>query len=69
MTTRIDRGSDVPMKRSGTSFETASHARYIDPRLCPRRVNIGHVASSTRYLEFKNTKWRDFGERSMSNLD
>ena len=23
----------VPIKRSGTSFEMASHARYIDPRL------------------------------------
>ena len=59
----------VPTKRSGMSSETASHARYIDPRLCPRRVNIGHVASSTRYLEFRNTKCNDFGESSMSNLD
>ena len=59
----------IPIKRSGMSSETASHARYIDPRLCPRRVNIGHVASSTRYLEFRNTKCSDFGESSMSNLD
>jgi len=59
----------VPIKRSGMNSETASHARYIDPRLCPRRVNIGHVASSTRYLEFRNTKCSDFGESSMSNLD
>ena len=54
---RRERPRDVvPIKRSGTSFETASHARYIDPRLCPSKVNIGHVASSTRYLEFRNTK-------------
>ena len=49
----------VPIKRSGMNSETASHARYIDPRLCPG-VNIGHVASSTRYLEFRNTKCSDF---------
>jgi len=59
----------VPMNRSGTSFETASHARYIDPRLCPSRVNMGHVVSSTRYLELRKTKCSDSGESSMSNLD
>ena len=57
------------MNKSGRSLETASQARYIDPRLCPRRVNMGHVASSTRYLEFRNTNCSDFEESSMSNLD
>ena len=57
---RGGQGVYVPTKRSGMNSETASHARYIDPRLCPRRVNIGHVASSTRYLEFRNTKYNDF---------
>ena len=57
------------MNKSGTNFETASHARHIDPRLWPRRVNIGHVESSTRYLEFRNTKCSDFGESLISNLD
>lgn len=41
----------LPIKRSGMNLEPASHPRYIDPRLCPRRVNTGHVVSSTRYLE------------------
>ena len=59
----------APMNISGTNFETASHARYIDPRLCPSRVNAGHVASSTRYLEFRNTKCSDFEESLMPNLD
>jgi hypothetical protein len=51
------------------NFETASQARYIDPRLCPSMVNFGHVASSTRYLELRDTKCSDSGERVMSNLD
>ena len=59
----------LPMNKSGTNFETASHTRYIDPRLCPSIVNFGHVASSTRYLELRNTKCSDAGESSISNLD
>lgn len=38
----------VPMKRSGMSFDKASQARYMDPRLCPKRVKRGQVESSTR---------------------
>ena len=38
----------VPMNRSGISLDKASHARYIDPRLCPKRVKRGQVESSTR---------------------
>ena len=59
----------LPMNKSGTNFETASHARYIDPKLCPSIVNFGHVASSTRYLELRNTKCSDVGKSSISNLD
>ena len=58
----------IPMKRSGVNSERATHARYIDPRLCPRRGNTGHVASSMRYPEFRNTKCSDLGESVMSNL-
>lgn len=47
----------------------ASHARYIDTRFCPRRVNIGHMESSTRYVEFRNRTCSAYGESSMSNLD
>ena len=49
----------IPMNKSGTNFETASHARYIDPRLCPSIVNFGHDLSSTRYLELRYTKCSD----------
>jgi len=59
----------IPIKRSGMNLETASHARYIDPMLCPRRVNIGHVVFSTRYPEFRNTKSSNPGERWIPNLD
>ena len=59
----------LPMNKSGTNFETASHTRYTDPRLCPSIVNFGHVASSTRYLELRNTKCSDVGDSSISNRD
>jgi hypothetical protein len=34
----------------------ASHARYIEPILWPMRVNLGHVASSTRFRDWRKTK-------------
>ena len=61
-------GVYAPIRGSGMSPETTSHARYIDPKLCPRRMNIGQVASSTRHLEFRNTSATILGS-SMSNLD
>ena len=62
------RGVYAPIRRPWISSETTSRARYIDPRLRSRRVNIGHVASSTSYLEPKNTKCSGFGGGSTSNL-
>lgn len=59
----IEGTSYGPMNKSGMSFDMASHARYIEPRLCPRSVKRGHAESSTRCLELRNTKWTEFGER------
>lgn len=32
---------------AGTNLDNASHARYMDPKLCLRSVNRGHARSST----------------------
>jgi hypothetical protein len=45
----------------------ASHARYMEPRLCPIRVNRGHALSSTNLLDSRKTKCRESGTRVMSN--
>ena len=55
------------MYKSGMRVDMASQARYMDPRLWPSNVNRGHVESSTRFLEFKNTKWSVRGSNEMSN--
>jgi hypothetical protein len=56
------------MYKSGMSFDIASQARYIDPILCPTRVNRGQKESSTKYRDFRNTKWMVEGSSSISNL-
>ena len=57
------------MKRSGIKFIIASQASTTEPRLCPSRVNRGHVASSTRYRFLRKTKCRVAGASVMPNLD
>lgn len=54
------------MKRSGMRAETASHARYIEPRLCPRSVKRGHAESSTQRRFRRKMKWSEVGDRTMS---
>lgn len=46
--------------------DIASHARYIEPMLCPRRVKRGHVESSTRFRDCRYTKCRVDGDKMIS---
>jgi hypothetical protein len=55
------------MNRSGMTWERASQARYIEPRLCPKSVKRGQLASSTHLLFLKKTKWSDSGARVIAN--
>ena len=59
-------GRHLPMNKSGIRCVMASHTRYIEPMLCPKRVNRGQVESSTRYRDSRNTKSRVWGDSSMS---
>jgi len=55
------------MYSSGINFDIASQAKYIEPRLCPKRVKRGQVESSTMCREFRKTKWSKAGSSAMSN--
>lgn len=57
----------VPIYRSGMSFDIASQARYIEPRLCPNNVKYLQVESSMALREVKNTKSRATGSKVISN--
>ena len=43
--------------------DMASQPRYIEPRLWPRIVSLGHVEFSTRCLDFRWTKWSVEGSK------
>ena len=59
--------TSLPMYSSGINFDIASQAKYIEPRLCPKRVKRGQVESSTMCREFRKTKWSKAGSSAMSN--
>lgn len=57
------------MKMSGIRRSIASHAIYIEPKLCPSSVTRFHVPPSTRYLDGRKTNAIEDGLSRMPNRD